>query len=312
MDSLFVDHPAARRLAVATLTEAGDAAAFFRGPGGRPLQGYVLITGEGDDCRITVYLEQGLGAHTAVLAGEVVWLQTQALAPAVQAAGATGAGATGTGATGIGARATGTGAGATGAGATGIGAPEPWSGLLADAGSPAVGSPEEADTEEPAEVGFKLYPEPATPVSAIHPHKIEVLVTPVEQPAAAPVAAAGEPLAVAMTSRHPMAPRAGGTARVDFAGGRLSLAVRGLPSPALLGRTYNSYRAWLLNQRAGTRHALGLLTRAWGENYRLESESDLPLSRFDAVLITAEDRSAGAPGAAAPQVLLGAYESPEQ
>ncbi|HYF95476.1 MAG TPA: hypothetical protein VD969_24965 [Symbiobacteriaceae bacterium] len=282
-----------RRLAVATLSEVGDAAALFRGPGGRPLQGYVLVTGEGADCRITVYLNQGEGNHTAVLAGDMVWFQAQsqpqarpAEAPLPVASAAAGAG-------------------------------EPWAGLQPDSEPP----PEEA---LPAEPGFKLYAEPATPVSAIVPHKIEVVVTPLEEapseaPAAEPAAepaivppaepaAEAEPVSITLSSRHPLAPRAGGTARLDRSQSSLTLTVRGLPSPAVMGRPYNAYRAWLLNQRAGTRQPLGLLTRVWGENFKLESEGGLPLSRFDAVLITAEDRLAGAPIASAPQVLVGDYD----
>ncbi|HWI54009.1 MAG TPA: hypothetical protein VNT01_17875 [Symbiobacteriaceae bacterium] len=296
---MFVEQPAARRLAVATLTEAGAGSARFRSADGRPLQGYVMVTGEGTDCRITVYLDRGEGTHTAVLAGEMVWLQThtadeaaEAPVPLMQAAGATA---------------------------------EPWAGLLAGAGSPAASAaepaqpapapepePERPAEEQPAEVGFKLYHEPAVPISAVPPHKIEVIVTPVdteaaeaaESPTGEPAAA---PAAVTMASRHPLAPRAGGTARLDFAAGRLVLTVRGLPSPAMLGRTYNAYRAWLLNQRAGTRQPLGLLTRVWGENFKLESEPDLPFDRYDSVLVTAEDRAAPAPSSGAPQVLLGDY-----
>lgn len=293
---MFVEQPAARRLAVATLSEAGDGAARFRSADGRPLQGYVLITGEGTDCRITVYLDRGEGTHTVVLAGEMVWFQThtaevaaEAPVPAMQAAG---------------------------------GPAEPWAGLLSGAGSPAASAaeppPPESEPEpdrraeaQPVEPGFKLYPEPATPVSAVVPHKIEVLVTPAEPDceAATNSPPAGEPASVPMASRHPLAPRAGGTARLDFAAGRLLLTVRGLPAPAMLGRTYNAYRAWLLNQRAGTRQPLGLLSRLWGENFKLESEPDLPLSRYDSVLVTAEDRAAPGPSSGAPQVLLGAYDS---
>jgi len=292
---MFVEQPGARRLAVATLTEAGEGSARFRSADGRPLQGYVLVTGEGTDCRITVYLDRGEGTHTAVLAGDMVWLQThtadmtaEAPVPVAQA---------------------------------GAGPAEPWAGLLAGAGSPAASTAEPAEPapspqserqaeEQPAEVGFKLYHEPAVPVSAVPPHKIEVIVTavdaePAEPPADEPAAAA--PAAVTMASRHPLAPRAGGTARLDFADGRLVLTVRGLPSPAMLGRSYNAYRAWLLNQRAGTRQPLGLLTRVWGENFKLESDPELALAHYDSVLVTAEDRAAPGPSNGAPQVLLGAW-----
>ena len=48
-----------------------------------------------------------------------------------------------------------------------------------------------------------------------------------------------------------------------------------------------------------------MLTRVWGENFRLESEPDLPLSRFDAVLVTADDRAQPLAPGSAPQVLVG-------
>lgn len=314
----------ARRLAVASLTEAGDATIALWRRDGRPLQGYVLVTGEGSDCRVTVYLQQGEGNPTAVLAGDMVWLQT----PAEGAAEPHGA------------------SGAEPPRESGVGEP----GTAGRAAKPEAAPPE----EEPAEIGFKLYPEPATPVMAIPAHKIEVIVTPVDEGAGAgpgPVAEA-EPSqggvttdapapssatadadadagagadadadpdanpapastsadgAIALLSRHPLAPRARGSARISSAQGNLTIAVRGLPSPSRLGPTYNAYRAWLLNQRAGTRESLGLLTRAWGDNYHLETAGDLPLSHFDAIIVTAEDRRATIAHQNPPQVLFGSY-----
>lgn len=296
----------ARQLAVASLTEAGDAATALWRRDGRPLQGYVLVTGEGADCRVTVYLQQGEGSHTAVLAGDMVWFQS----PAVGAAESH--------------EAPGAGDPAPGTKAAGpqdgpAQAPEP--GPVPEPGTV-------TEEDERAEVGFKLYPEPATPVAAFPPHKIEVIVTPVEEgagngpppaPTEAPPPPAGgagapdEPAPasadtpIPLLSRHPQAPRAGGTVRIDPHQGRLTIAVRGLPSPAHLNPAYNAYRAWLLSQRAGTREPIGYLTRAWGENYRLEAAADLPFSRFDAIIITAEDRRATIENQNPPQVLFGAY-----
>jgi hypothetical protein len=120
-------------------------------------------------------------------------------------------------------------------------------------------------------------------------------------------------LSVPLTGRHPLAPRAGGTALINLREGKVQLTLRGLPSPAALGRDaatdrpYATYRAYLVNQRAGARHPLGLLTRAWGENFRLESEPDLPLVHFDTVLVTADDRTLPLAPNSAPQVLAGTY-----
>lgn len=122
-----------------------------------------------------------------------------------------------------------------------------------------------------------------------------------------------ETLSVPLTGRHPLTPRAGGTALLQLREGRVQLTVRGLPTPAALGRDpgtdrpYSIYRAWLVSQRAATRQPLGVLTRVWGENFRLESEPDLPLSRFDAVLVTADDRAQPLAPGSAPQVLMGSY-----
>lgn len=284
----------ARRLAVASLTEAGDAATVLWRRNGQPLQGYVLVTGEGTDCRVTVYVQQGDWGPTAVLAGDMVWFQS----PAEGAAEPPEAPRR---------------------------APEP-----EPAAEPEPAPPE----EEPAEIGFKLYPEPATPVTAFPAHKIEVIVTPVDEGPAAPDATQAPPAdrtpasapapdptpdpapksgpapgdaPIALLSRHPLAPRARGTARVDPAQGTMTIAAWGLPSASQLGPSYNAYRAWLLNQRAGTRESLGLLTRAWGDNYRLETTGDLPMSHFDAIIITAEDRRAATAHQNPPQVLFGTY-----
>jgi hypothetical protein len=140
-----------------------------------------------------------------------------------------------------------------------------------------------------AQTGFKLYPDPAVPVVRT------------------------EPLTVPLASRHPLAPRASGTATVRTREGILSVSVRGLPTPAALGRDgltgrpLNSYRVWLLNQRTGQRLPLGFCTRVWGENFRFQTDEVLPLTRFDAILITAEDRTLPSPNPNAPQVLIGHY-----
>jgi hypothetical protein len=231
---------------------------------------------------VTVYVQQGDWGPTAVLAGDMVWFQSPA-------------------------------EGAAEPPEAPRGTPEP---------EPAA-EPEPAPLEEePAEIGFKLYPEPATPVTAVPAHKIEVVVTPFDEEPAAPgaprtpapdqapdsnQATASGDTPIALLSRHPLAPRARGSARFYPAQGNMTIAAWGLPSANHLGPSYNAYRAWLLNQRAGTRESLGLLTRAWGDNYRLETAGDLPLSHFDAIIITAEDRRAAISHQNPPQVLFGSY-----
>lgn len=54
----MLDGPAAQ-LAVARLTEAGAAARKYRHDPARPLEGYCLVTGDQQHCRVTIYVENG-------------------------------------------------------------------------------------------------------------------------------------------------------------------------------------------------------------------------------------------------------------
>ncbi|HYG58241.1 MAG TPA: hypothetical protein VD902_09300, partial [Symbiobacteriaceae bacterium] len=245
------------KVAVALITESTQPG---RAPAG--LRGYCLISGAGPGARVTVYLEQG-PASACTLEGPLVWLEPGSAVDAEAKAGVA----------------------PEAVAVAGLAAelelelelepdrdpesepqagPGPEAGAEPGAGPGPVLSPE--PDEGPAEVGFKLYPEPATPVAVASP------------PAT---------LTVTMAGRHPMAPRAGGSAQLDLKDGRVSLALRSLPSPAALGRDpatgrpYNAYRAWLVGQRSGTRHDLGLISRVWGDNFRLQSATGLPLQRFD-------------------------------
>lgn len=119
---------------------------------------------------------------------------------------------------------------------------------------------------------------------------------------------------VQLVQRHPMTPRATGTATLNLRRGHLTLALRGLPSPTALGRDqksgrpFNAYRVWLINQKTHMRTPVGYCERVWGENFRFEADG-LPLNRSDTILITAEDRSvATSTGHPAPQVLIGSYD----
>lgn len=120
-------------------------------------------------------------------------------------------------------------------------------------------------------------------------------------------------LNVPLVGRHPMAPRAAGHIVIHKQSGSLAITVRGLPTPPSLGRDsttdrpFNAYRVWLVQPRTGAKLSLGHCTRVWGDNFRFESESSLPLGRYDTILITADDRTAASPNPAAPQVLLGTY-----
>lgn len=121
-------------------------------------------------------------------------------------------------------------------------------------------------------------------------------------------------LQVPLVQRHPMAPRAVGTATLNLRRGHLLLSLRGLPSPTALGRDsksgrpFNAYRVWLINQKTQMRTPAGYCERVWGENFRFEADG-LPLNRCDTILVTAEDRSvATTAGHPAPQVLIGTYD----
>lgn len=122
---------------------------------------------------------------------------------------------------------------------------------------------------------------------------------------------------IPLQSRHPMAPRAVGTAVLDLEEGRITGTLRGLPSPVALGRVsgtgrpFTGYRVWLVNQRSGSRLPLGLLTKVWGENYRLEVGPGVSFTRYDLLLITADDRTAASPDPHWPQVLAGPLDARE-
>jgi len=73
-------------------------------------------------------------------------------------------------------------------------------------------------------------------------------------------------------------------------------------------RLFNGYRLWLVSQRSGSRLPLGVLTRVWGENYRVDEGPGLPVARYDTVLITADDRTAPSPDPHWPQVMAGSIE----
>lgn len=132
--------------------------------------------------------------------------------------------------------------------------------------------------------------------------------------AAGPEPRHANPLAVQvqLVQRHPMAPRAAGTATLNLRQGTLTLALRGLPSPTALGRDrstgrpLNVYRVWLINQDTQVRTPVGYCQRAFGENFRFSADG-LPLNRNHAILVTAEDRTA-TDAQTAPQVLIGSYE----
>ncbi|MGE5675669.1 MAG: hypothetical protein ACM3XM_17605 [Mycobacterium leprae] len=152
-------------------------------------------------------------------------------------------------------------------------------------------APAEPEPPPEAEIGFRLYPEPATPVTRLT-----------------------QPISVPLTSRHPMAPRATGSAQLHPVDNSLTITLRGLPSPASLGRErstdrpFNAYRVWLIQHRSGSRLPLGHCTRVWGDNFKFESTEPLPLNRYDGILIAVDDRSQNTPNPNSPQVLLGTYQ----
>lgn len=103
-----------------------------------------------------------------------------------------------------------------------------------------------------------------------------------------------------------------GTAVLDFRINSLLLTLRGLPNPAsfgseeVTGRTYNAYEAWLRNSRTKETASLGLCRKIWHDTFRLQKKGDVVLSRFDTILVTAEDRS-GPSAPSGPVLLSGTY-----
>lgn len=103
-----------------------------------------------------------------------------------------------------------------------------------------------------------------------------------------------------------------GAAVFDFRINSLLLTLRGLPNPAtfgseeVTGRTYNAYEAWLRNSGTKETVSLGLCRRIWHDTYRLQKKGDVNLSRFDTIMVTAEDRS-GPTTPSGPILLSGAF-----
>jgi hypothetical protein len=125
-----------------------------------------------------------------------------------------------------------------------------------------------------AEPGFKLEPEPATPVLSSGDGRVQVT----------------------LSSRHPLVPRASGSATLDLRRGGVHLSLRGIPSPLALGRNpqtdrpYNGYAVQLLAGPSGARMDLGWCERLWGDNFQMAVEKGLPLHRFDTLLVIGADR----------------------
>lgn len=125
---------------------------------------------------------------------------------------------------------------------------------------------------------------------------------------------AAGPVRIPLESRHPRAPRASGTAVVDLATGGLTVALRGLPSPMLMGRDpragepYGAYRVWLTGQNNRLRTPVGLCTRVWGENFRLQAEG-LNLRQYDTIVVAVAERDGEHPNPAAPQVVVGSFRA---
>lgn len=193
------------------------------------------------------------------------------------------------------------------------------------AGPSALVSGTPAEDAATATAAAPAQPAPAAPAESNRsggPAPMGDAAVPPEQPSAAQAPPAYQPpgiapatLTITLHSRHPMAPRAAGTAVLHLREGRVVVTVRGLPSPAALGRVpgldrpFNGYRLWLLNQRSGMRQPLGPLTRVWGENFRAEEGPGLPLARYDTLLVTADDRKAPSPDPHWPHVLVATIES---
>jgi hypothetical protein len=329
-----VAETSATRLMVARLLESGDHVQPFRLNPDLPLSGYCLVGADEKTCRITIYVENGRTLSSRQV-GEPFYYEAWLVGrEGPMSLGAFNLGPTGEGSTAIfrdsvtmrldgdvGIRITAEPFGGSDAGFIHmLEGPLVWlEGAPAMVATPTAAAPavqatpqiekeeaqipvlalavaDELDHADSGAIGDEAgdidIPEPPLPVAGI---------------------TFPRDLTAQLQSVHPLAPRASGTASVVPTDGSFTLAIRGLPSPAALGRQpgqdrpYNTYRVWLVQHRTGSRMALGACSRVWGENFRFQSDPGLPLTRYDQILVTADDRSA-APTPQSSQVLLGNYQ----
>jgi hypothetical protein len=338
-----VAETSANRLMVARLLESGDHVQPFRLNPDLPLGGYGLVGADEQTCRITIYVENGRTLSSRQV-GEPFYYEAWLVGrDGSMSLGAFNLGPTGEGSTTIfrdsvtmkldgdvGIRITAEPFGGSDAGFIHMlegplvwleGAPAMEATPVAAA--PAVEATPESDREEAQipvmvlAVNAELDDETNETNETVETNDPEVQAVPlflnIPEPSV-PVAGITIPryLTAQLQAVHPLAPRANGTASIVTADGSFTLALRGLPSPATLGRQpgqdrpYNTYRVWLVQQRTGTRMSLGVCSRVWGENFRFQSDPALPLTRYDQILVTADDRGA-APTPQSSQVLLGSY-----
>lgn len=211
-------------------------------------------------------------------------------------------------------------------------APEPAQPLYVPAPAPALAQAEPAAPPPPAVTrAFALSaaprPEPTAPPAPNTPAPSEAAVASAAaapaRPGAPPPTATYSPAASAapilraqavLSGSNPLVSGTQAVAQLDFGSGGVLLTLRGMPAPSRFGnasntgREYNAYKAWLVATRSREQQPLGVLSRIWHDTYRIQLREGLDLRKFDAIQVSAEDRSSP-PTASGPVVLSGRYAS---
>jgi len=142
---------------------------------------------------------------------------------------------------------------------------------------PEAAAPEPPEpAEEPARDLFLRQDEPATPVSALPPlQQTQEMLSPV----------------------HPLARSGSGVAILDFTHDGVVLTLSDAPGPEvygsdpMTGRNFNVYAGWLMRRADGDIAPLGFFRKVWQGTYRLQARGAAPLTDYDTLLVSAEDRA---------------------
>ncbi|MGE5485354.1 MAG: hypothetical protein ACM3X4_10090 [Ignavibacteriales bacterium] len=116
---------------------------------------------------------------------------------------------------------------------------------------------------------------------------------------------------VGLMPTQPAAQKATATAALDFNDDTVEIVATGLPNPSAFGtdpstgRPFNTYEAWLLDTTQNLFASIGIMTMQQGA-YTIHATAPISLREFNAVAITAEDRS-GPQTANGPFVMMGTF-----
>jgi len=116
---------------------------------------------------------------------------------------------------------------------------------------------------------------------------------------------------VSLMPTQPAAQSATATAALDFNDDTVEIVATGLPNPSVFGndpstgRPFNVYEAWLLDTAQNLFASIGNMRLQQGA-YRIHGTAPISLREFNAVAITAEDKS-GPQTANGPFIMMGTF-----